>query len=231
VTKPPQPDSSLQVWRIRRPDDVGSLDHLLPADEQEQGRLQKRASPELYVAARAFVRSRLGAVLDVAPRDVPIGRSCGECGSTAHGKPRLIGTTSPLPDFSISYGGEVALVALTARGHVGVDVEPITSSPEVSRWCFDEGEREQLAALDAASRLQAITSAWVRKEAIAKACGRGLSLPLRSVATTGAPSRWRLPSRAWRIRDVPMPDGLAGAVAYDDTAASPEVASWVPGRR
>jgi len=119
-------------------------------------------------------------------------------------------------------------VALAAHGHVGVDVEPITASPAVSRWCFDQDEQRLLAELDEVSRCREITRSWVRKEAVAKALGMGLSLPLSLVATTGERSRWRLPCSYSQLRDIAMPEGLAAAVAYDDAEAVPEVGSWDP---
>lgn len=200
----------------------------MPDDERARSLEQRRTSPEAYMAARALLRIKLGTLLGVAARDVLLERSCAECGATSHGKPCLSHKGPLIVDFSISYGGAFALVALAALGRVGVDVEPITSSPAVSRWCFDPSEQQQLAELEEASRCREITRSWVRKEAVAKACGMGLSLPLSRVATTGDPSCWRLPSPTTQIRDVPMPRGLAAAVAYDDAQAMPEVRSWDP---
>jgi 4'-phosphopantetheinyl transferase len=224
----PARERSIQVWRIHSPGDVRGLERMLPDDELARARQQGRTSPDTYIAARALLRVQLGAVLGLAAREVVLERSCALCGATSHGKPRVTRTGQRRLDFSISYGGAYALVALAAQGRVGVDVEPITTSPAVSRWCYDEGEQRQLADLDEATRCVEITRAWVRKEAVAKACGLGLSLPLSRVATTGDLSRWRLPSPATQIRDIPMPEGLAAAVAYDDSQARLEVSSWDP---
>jgi 4'-phosphopantetheinyl transferase len=222
------PGSPVQVWRIDRPAGAGELADLLPDEELARSRQQGRASPDAYVAARALLRLKLGAALGMPAREVPLERRCAQCGATSHGKPTL-GLSGPVMlDFSISYGGGVAVVALAARGQVGVDVEPITSSPAVSRWCYDQGEQRLLADLEETARCVEITRSWVRKEAVAKACGMGLSLPLSRVATTGDPSGWRLPTPAPQIRDIPMPAGLAAAVAYDDAEALLEIMSWDP---
>jgi 4'-phosphopantetheinyl transferase len=225
---PPVSGRLIHIWRVAHPVENRGLDCFLPDDEQVRSHQQGRTSPETFTAARALLRIELGDVLGIAAREVVLVRSCAQCGLTSHGKPRVSGMGRHQLDFSISYGGGFALVALAAHGRVGVDVEPITASPAVSRWCFDDGEQRQLEDLGEASRCREITRAWVRKEAVAKACGMGLSLPLNRVATTGDPSCWRTPSPGWQIHDIPMPEGLAAAVAFDDARAMPAVSTWDP---
>lgn len=136
-------------------------------------------------ALATHARSLLG------PGVVTSGRLCPTCGSDEHGRPwvRHEGLAVPV---SMSRSGPHLVTAVGAPdspGPVGVDVEVarIAVRPEL---VLAPGETGDLAAT------------WVRKEAILKARGTGLTTPMSSVVL--AYERW------W---DLDAPDGYVAALA------------------
>jgi 4'-phosphopantetheinyl transferase len=89
------------------------------------------------------------------------------------GKPRLRGA----PDFSIAHAGGLVACALGRRGRVGLDLEPRGAvRPGQLRLVLDRGERAAVA-----SGALAAVDAWVMKEAVLKAAGRGVDAARRVV--------------------------------------------------
>ncbi len=90
-----------------------------------------------------------------------------------YGKPEAPGVF-----FSLSHSGGYALLAVS-DGDVGADLERVRPAPErVSARVFTPEEQRWLeAGCDHDARFFTL---WTLKEALLKACGRGLTLPLQS---------------------------------------------------
>jgi 4'-phosphopantetheinyl transferase len=85
--------------------------------------------------------------------------------------------------FNLSDTDGLALVAVSAEGPLGVDVECARSSPrilEVAERFFSSREVAALSALEPAERPAAFYRIWTRKEAFIKALGTGLSRGLET---------------------------------------------------
>ncbi|MBB5729691.1 4'-phosphopantetheinyl transferase family protein [Sphingomonas prati] len=83
--------------------------------------------------------------------------------------------------LSLSYAGDVGLVGLGQHGAIGIDLEtdrPIVNAAGLVRSYCSRAERLAFALLPRADRNAGFLRAWTRKEACAKALGRGLSIPL-----------------------------------------------------
>lgn len=139
----------------------------------------------------------------------------------AGGKPYFAGQAF---DASISHGGDQVWVALARGARVGVDVErrdALTDAGEVIT-SLHPAEAAALAATAPAAPAVATVRCWTRKEAVAKATGLGLSLPLDAyvVATGEAAAHWLLqpPPQApgpWTCLDLPAgPDHLAALALH-----------------
>ncbi|NYJ07939.1 4'-phosphopantetheinyl transferase family protein [Petropleomorpha daqingensis] len=177
--------STCQVWWARTSDASPALDGLLAADDlARRARLRQDGDRRRTTVATAVARSLLGTALGVAPAEVPIDRTCPECGAP-HGKPRVAGG----PQFSVSHADDVVVVAVHAARAVGVDVEAVARcTPDLA------------AVLPGhAAGPEALARAWVRAEAVAKATGQGLG-------GEAAPARVALV-------DLPAPAGFAAALA------------------
>lgn len=126
--------------------------------------------------ARELLREVVAGYCGVDPAGVRTGSLCAQCGSSTHGRPYVLpadGWTPPYVSLSRTEG--FVMVAVTAAGPVGVDVERTAGADFAG---FDEvalhGSEQ---ASDAAGR----TRTWVRKESLLKALGRGLALDPREV--------------------------------------------------
>ncbi len=105
-----------------------------------------------------------------------LGRRCGVCGGTDHGRPVL--PWPGAPSVSLSYTDGWGAVAL-AGGPVGVDVERRfgrSGLEALAEWVWTPAERVRARGVpDWSGRLY---RDWTRKEAVLKAHGVGLSVPM-----------------------------------------------------
>lgn len=84
-------------------------------------------------------------------------------------------------EFNWSHSGDYALIALSRRGGVGVDIERLGKNLralEIAQRFFDEDEAGALSILDPDARDHAFIGLWCAKEAVLKATGAGLSFGL-----------------------------------------------------
>jgi 4'-phosphopantetheinyl transferase len=145
------------------------LHHFLADDERlRAGRFVHVPSREQFVVARATLRLLLGRYLGRAPESIRLA-------ATPTGKPRLNGGEL---HFNVSHTHGLALVALTRRGEVGVDVEQVRSCPthlDLAARFFTPRESAALRALPPGRSEEAFFHVWTRKEAFLKATGLGLT--------------------------------------------------------
>jgi 4'-phosphopantetheinyl transferase len=127
-----------------------------------------------FAVARATLREILGAVLNVAPSDVPIRHGL-------HGKPALARGVGPRPVwFSVAHCEDLALFALSRSADVGIDLE---RSRSIEQWervadrVLDPVERAQLrtAVEEGGEAGTAFLRHWCRVEAELKAIGCGIA--------------------------------------------------------
>ena len=144
------------------------------------------------------------------------------------GKPRLAGARRPIT-FNLSHSGDWAALAVAALGDVGVDIEAMRPFDDVEGFAsrtFAPGEAAELALLPPPRRQEGFFACWARKEAILKADGRGLGLPLESFEVSVDPDapprvlRAEGPAAAvaaFRLWDLPqIPGHRAAAAAAGD---------------
>lgn len=147
------------------------MDALLTDLERERiARLGLPLLRQRAALSRAWLRSVLGQLRDEAPEQVPLEIS-------AHGKPFCRGG----PAFNISHSEDRLVIALSTEGEVGVDIEmirPLEDLDNLAALVFSPAEQRQLSTLHPAGRLAAFYRGWTRKEALIKAVGKGLSMPL-----------------------------------------------------
>lgn len=86
--------------------------------------LEREADRGRSMLGAALLRVAVGSHLGVAPGDVVVDRTCADCGGR-HGAPRILGPGVRTPWVSVSHSGVLAVVALSDRGPVGVDVQRV----------------------------------------------------------------------------------------------------------
>ncbi|MEI6756849.1 MAG: 4'-phosphopantetheinyl transferase superfamily protein [Chlorobium sp.] len=127
-----------------------------------------------YVAAHALLRCTLSQTLGLPPASLIIARD-------SMGKPFLHAPESLRLDFNISHTAGMVAVAISKAGKVGVDVEAVDRKMmpqhDVSAFGMSHEEKTELASLSEPERSDAFFDLWTAREAVAKADGRGLSLP------------------------------------------------------
>lgn len=168
------------VWWLAldsvHPGDWPRLRALLAAEERARAdRFHFERDALVYTAAHALCRGLLSAATGLPPEGWAF--SVG-----AYGKPEVLSPgEGPQLRVNISHTRGLAAVALTVEHDIGVDVEWLDRHPHVDELAgrmFAEREREQLAAVPDAQRIEAFLRFWTRKEAYVKAIGKGLSQPL-----------------------------------------------------
>jgi 4'-phosphopantetheinyl transferase len=170
----------VQVWRIELKETVDLIDrYSLLLNEEERAKSQRRRvgrPREHFAIGRACLRILLGNDLKTDPRIITIS-------SGPHGKPETPAFGENRITFNVAHSSDKILIALGRKGAIGVDVEHFgtTDVMEVAQANFTETESASLAAIsNLDDRLRTFYTYWTRKEAITKADGRGLLLPLNS---------------------------------------------------
>ncbi|MGW7362908.1 4'-phosphopantetheinyl transferase family protein [Streptomyces sp. NPDC054841] len=209
------------------------LHALLDAHERRRyADYRQEADRSRFLTGRAIAKYVVGELLGIAPGGVRFDASCADC-DEQHGPPRVPGTPVAL---SISHSGDRIGVAVTAGPAVGLDVEAPRADVDdaLIGYALNAGERATLRALPAGRRAAGFVGYWTRKEAVLKATGRGLRIPLRSItlappdepagllASTYAGLR---PDRM-RIADLDPGDGYRAAVAVSTSQELDVTEKW-----
>jgi 4'-phosphopantetheinyl transferase len=208
----------LTVWWARPEDARPEHDELLSAEERtRRARLLSVRGRKRTTVAYALSRIVLARELDADPADLRIARTCAHCGGR-HGKPRVVGADLR---FSIAHSAERVVVAVTRGAEIGVDVEQVNPDLEVAQLAADVLSPAERGANSAAGLL----TYWTRKEAVLKATGDGLHVPLSDLTVTGpgeppALLDWRGSSRNFRLYDLHPGAGYLASLAVLDRSAS-----------
>lgn len=183
-------------------------------EKAHAGRFFRREDALRHLAGRAAWRSLLAAQ--------PGFRDDGaEFAVNAWGKPELADRGF---EFSISHSGDEVWLAAARAIPIGIDVQqadPAVDCLGLSEAYFHPQEAALIRGLASAPGHAAFSRCWVRKEAVLKATGRGLSLPLAAfaVAVDDRPGDWLthppVPGFGgpWHTQDLLAPVGYAAALA------------------
>ncbi len=162
------------------------------------------------------VRDEVGRRCSVAGDSVRLTRLCPSCGSDRHGR-LLVAPSSELapPSVSLSRSPDLSVAVVASGASVGVDVEEVASfaRPGLCDVVLHRHERAQLPG--------ELATTWVRKEALLKAAGCGLTMDPSSIRVSGPrepASVLSWPQDPWAaepgwVRDLDVTPGLRAAVA------------------
>ena len=211
-------DRACEVWSAST--DLLRPDHTALLDDRELARAEGFSRPSdrsRSLLAAALVRLVAARALDLDPTDpqtvrrLGVDRGCPTC-AEPHGKPSV----GHGVHLSVSHAGALVVVAVTRVAPVGVDLEPTTREAHAqaaARWACAPEESARIAEASDALRY------WIRKEAVVKATGEGLTAPLADVRVSPPrePARflhWTgRPAQACTLIDLNPPDGYVASLA------------------
>jgi 4'-phosphopantetheinyl transferase len=193
LSPPSHPELSRQgvhVWRASLECDSVRLKMLAQTlGDDERSRAQRflfDRDRNSFIAARGILRDLLARYSGCTPGDI-------EFVYGPNGKPALSPrTTATLVSFNLSHSHGVAVIAVTKKNEIGIDVEriqPERAGEEIAKRYFAPEEVEELLLLPADQRAEGFFLCWTRKEAYLKALGEGLRFPLDRFRVSLSPSK------------------------------------------
>lgn len=195
---------------------AADADLLSPDEAARAKRFRFERDRSRFIAGRATLRRVLASYLDADPRSLSF--SYGPAGKPEIAGPQAMDKLS----FNLSNSADWALLAVSRGRCLGVDLERIPDSEDlaaVAKRFFAAAEAAALATYDRPLYAEAFCAIWTRKEALLKAFGAGLSLPLDGFCVSTDP---RQPARLlstefrpaeaqrWTLLDVALEPPLAG---------------------
>ena len=210
------------VWHIdlRTPavERTGDLKMLSEKEHSQAQRFRNPLHRRRYVIAHGALREILAHHSKLPPEAIALVEN-------PNGKPHLAEDGSQsLIEFSLSHSGDHALVAVSNRQPIGVDIERIDSDTGVlaiAQRYFSEQEQEEIVQRPATRRLRHFFHLWVCKEAYVKARGESIidrlhtfSISLENdIPTLISDHRDPAAPANWAMRFVDVPNGFTAALA------------------
>ncbi len=170
---------------------LGILDE---AEKERAARYHYEADRRKFILRRGVLRLLLGNYLNTQPSQL-------RYTTNEFGKPALDQCFGSNLQFNLSSSGDTTLLAFAEGRRVGVDIERVRQdfkTGPIAKRFFSAVEQASLSQLPAGQRVQGFYNCWTCKEAVIKAEGRGLSLPLPSFDVNFAPGE---PARVLAARD------------------------------
>lgn len=216
--------SAADVWIADLTVSPGRLDLCWTVlDQPERDRADRFLRPidrARYVASHAALRLVLAEPLACDPAEIRFVAG-------ADGKPALAGSAQGELHFNLSHSGARALIGTAPAAPIGVDVEvirPIPDAGQIARMHFAADEAAALLALPPDAVERVFYGLWTRKEALVKALGTGLSLPLDRFSVTLPPAPPRLLRWAgaggWTLEEIDVDPDYAATVAVRSADAT-----------
>ncbi|MBB1061451.1 4'-phosphopantetheinyl transferase family protein [Marilutibacter spongiae] len=190
--------------------------------EAERERVDRQRRPgdrDMHALAYAFHRMTAACATGLQPSRLALVRD-------AMGCPRLPGTPW---HTSLSHADGAVAVALSLDGPVGIDLEARAKAamlPELVDSVCTASERRRLAG-EGTGLGASLLELWVRKEALLKATGQGMSLEMTAI--DAPPDAWLpLPGDGREIRIRMLEAGPAHVAALASLApGEPPVIAWL----
>ena len=162
---------------------------LSPDEKARADRFRFDKHRNRFIAGRGILREILGQYLRASAEELRFGYS-------AKGKPEFaVESQGGGIHFNLAHSEDLALIAVTRIGQVGVDVECVRAMKDMDQLVarfFSARENELFQKVSAAEKPAAFFNLWTRKEALLKATGEGITRSLSLVEVSflpGEPAR------------------------------------------
>jgi 4'-phosphopantetheinyl transferase len=222
-------------WSAPLPAEPRFLRLLDDVEQDRFGAYRQDADKRRFLTGRVLAKTVTAERLGIPLESVKFDATCDDCGKP-HGRPRIPGADLTL---SISHSGDLIGLAATPAVPVGLDVETANRKADegLIEYALSPAESEHLTGLSGEEKARAFFVYWTRKEAVMKATGKGLKIPLQSITfsrydeparliTSGDPA---LDPARTSLADLKAADGYRAAIAVlttDELSVTEE--HWVP---
>lgn len=194
---------------------------LSPDEKARADRFRFGKHRHRFIVGRGVLREILGRYLQANPAALRFEY-------LTNGKPALSPELSRgRIHFNLSHSEDLALVAVTCVGMVGVDVEWVRAIDDadglVARF-FSPRENELFQKVPSSEKPAAFFNLWTRKEALLKATGEGITRSLSLVEVSFLPGELAallavsgdtVKAAQWSLLDLQPAQGFVGAVAIE----------------
>lgn len=195
---------------------LGFDEGVLSSDERRRGALlHGDEAKRRFLGGRYLLRCVLSTLTRQPPDKINL-----EYGNA--GKPSLAPKgLAPELHFNLSHCNDWYVLAISRDGPVGIDIEEIRylDISEVASCCCTPHEQAALQTRKWDERLKFFFRLWVRKEAVLKATGFGLTVDPREIETCNANLELdevvTVGGGNWRLYEVPLTGRLVAALAID----------------
>lgn len=156
---------------------------LSPDERARAERFQFERDRRRFTVARGMLRTLLGEATGLSPAAIVFAQS-------QYGKPCIV-TAPPAIHFNVAHSADMAIYAMSCSCVPGVDIEYVhrdIDEDAMAKRFFTSREYAELQRVPVATRKRAFLACWTRKEAIVKAIGQGLRMPLDKIEVTVAPN-------------------------------------------
>lgn len=224
----------VDVWRVQldEPEPTGPC--VLSQDEVTRSqRFHFERDRVRFVRCRSALRDLLGRYMQIPAAQIRFGYQ-------SAGKPEVLPEQNlGQVHFNVSHSGGLGLIAVGPEQPIGVDIEEIRLDIEAEALAerfFSNRERASLRAAPDGDRVPAFFACWTRKEALLKATGLGLSLPLSdfTVSICGGtdPETVEIAeslgtSKLWSVRNLMVEDSYKAALAVQSVSLTVSTLAYV----
>lgn len=226
----------VHVWRLTTALPVVFVSHLKKilsqAEIERAERFYFQKDRDRYLITHGALRAILGQYLNENPQDLTFTYD-------HHGKPYLE-NYSPGLFFNLSHSRDLALICVTMKRAVGIDIEYEREEIEIEQIAaqfYSPYENKLLLSLPLPERRAAFFTGWTRKEAFLKALGNGITLPLDQFDVSlipGEPPRLLKVAWApeetnnWSLQDILPGAGYSAALAVQGKDYEVSCWEWSP---
>ncbi len=223
IVRLPLSEPGVQVWQVPlQVSGTGAvpLAELLSPEEQKRAEaISSNSHRHRFVVAHGALRLLLAHHVERPARDLIFALG-------PHGKPHL--ADAHALEFNLTHSGELALIALSWRGAVGVDVESLARRPfdvqSLASRVLAAAERDWLQRLAVEARAGAFLQLWSCKEAVSKAAGGGFTAGFAGIHIEprhlAQPQEVSAAGGRWRLHRLAPGDGYVGALAVAATGSA-----------
>lgn len=223
VQMPPLTQKSIHLWHFSIPSDFSDnsfLTTVLSNDEIQRGeQFAFTKDRAMFFFSRGVLRHLLSRYTAIPPDKIKFHYN-------PFGKPSLSNSIFPFAVvFNLSHTADAIVLAFAGNRNLGIDIEKINLFSEwedIANAFFLEEEKEYLYRLQPAKQLHGFFQIWTKKEALLKALGFGLGMGLEmlpKVPLIGEEASVCITdhsSLTWTVRALDLPQGYAGAIAYQE---------------